>query len=289
MALNDSSAAPFCRTLRAARLSRARARLENLPAGGFLLLPNHLTWVDAVVLQLACPRPIRFMVFEPRSTNCAGSTRSSAPSARLPISPRHAKDGRAPGRRAHRAGEIVCIFPEGELSRSGHAAAAEARLRTHRARRRKRRSCRCGSISSGARSFRSRAGSISSNGRASFPIRSPWHSASRSPPEEADIATVRARLLELGEFCYQQRPFLRGHLGEACLRGLKKHQFDVAVIDGLDRLAAHRAARCSRRPSRSAATSARECPRAARRHRAAAGQGRAGGESRGACSRTKCR
>ena len=31
------------------------------------------------------------------------------------------------------AGEIVCIFPEGELSRTRHAAAAQARLRTDRA------------------------------------------------------------------------------------------------------------------------------------------------------------
>ena len=37
--------------------------VDQLPPGGFLLLPNHLTWVDAVVLQLACPRPIRFIVF----------------------------------------------------------------------------------------------------------------------------------------------------------------------------------------------------------------------------------
>ena len=37
---------------------------DRLPAGGFLLLPNHLTWVDAIVLQLACPRPIRFMGFK---------------------------------------------------------------------------------------------------------------------------------------------------------------------------------------------------------------------------------
>ena len=38
--------------------------LENLPPGGFLLLPNHVTWVDAIVLQLACPRQIRFIVFD---------------------------------------------------------------------------------------------------------------------------------------------------------------------------------------------------------------------------------
>src|SRR5947209_4122 len=36
--------------------------LENLPKGGFLLLPNHITWVDAIVLQLACPRPIRYII-----------------------------------------------------------------------------------------------------------------------------------------------------------------------------------------------------------------------------------
>ena len=35
---------------------------ERIPEGGFLLLPNHLTWVDAIVLQVACPRPIRFVV-----------------------------------------------------------------------------------------------------------------------------------------------------------------------------------------------------------------------------------
>ena len=38
--------------------------LENIPAGGFLLLPNHITWVDAIVLQLACPRPIRYVIDE---------------------------------------------------------------------------------------------------------------------------------------------------------------------------------------------------------------------------------
>src|SRR5207244_792073 len=36
--------------------------LENLPGGGFLLVPNHITWVDALLLQLACPRPIRYVI-----------------------------------------------------------------------------------------------------------------------------------------------------------------------------------------------------------------------------------
>ena len=38
--------------------------VEHLPPGGFLLLPNHITWVDAIVLLLASPRPIRFIVDE---------------------------------------------------------------------------------------------------------------------------------------------------------------------------------------------------------------------------------
>src|SRR5216117_3719178 len=36
--------------------------IHNLPEGGFLLLPNHISWVDAIVLQLACPRPIRYII-----------------------------------------------------------------------------------------------------------------------------------------------------------------------------------------------------------------------------------
>ena len=32
--------------------------------GGVLLIANHISYVDVVVLQIACPRPIRFV--EPR-------------------------------------------------------------------------------------------------------------------------------------------------------------------------------------------------------------------------------
>src|SRR5947207_14635857 len=38
--------------------------IENLPTGGFLLVPNHITWVDAIILQLACPRAVRFVIDE---------------------------------------------------------------------------------------------------------------------------------------------------------------------------------------------------------------------------------
>src|SRR5438477_9463812 len=91
---------------------------EDLPKGGFLLLPNHLTWVDAIVLQLACPRPIRFIVFESIYRlpllypifRCVGA---------IPISPKRAKDSVRTAIELIEQGEIVCLFPEGELSRTG--------------------------------------------------------------------------------------------------------------------------------------------------------------------------
>ena len=53
-------------------------------------------------------------------------------------------------------------------------------------------------------------------------------------PQNSDIATVREELLKLGQLCYSRRPALDRHLGEACVRGLKRRRFRTAVIDGID-------------------------------------------------------
>src|ERR1041385_8445708 len=92
--------------------------IECLPKGGFLLLPNHITWVDALVLQLALPRPIRFMVDE-----AVYRTRWLNPILRtvdcIPVTSRKAKEALRQAASRVQTGEIVCLFPEGELSRSG--------------------------------------------------------------------------------------------------------------------------------------------------------------------------
>ena len=205
---------------------------EKLPEGGFLLLPNHLTWVDAVVLQLACPRPIRFIVFEDIYKQRWLNPIFHAVGA-LPISGKRAKDSVKAASEAIRAGEIVCIFPEGELSRTGMllrlkrgyeliARAADApvvpvwldRL--------------WGSI------FSFERGKYFFKWPRRFPY--PVTIAFGDPiaPAEADIALVRERMLALGEHCYQQRPDLEDHLAEACVRGLRKNQWHTAIIDGMD-------------------------------------------------------
>jgi acyl-[acyl-carrier-protein]-phospholipid O-acyltransferase/long-chain-fatty-acid--[acyl-carrier-protein] ligase len=206
--------------------------LENLPEGGFLLLPNHITWVDAIVLLLASPRPIRFIIDEGVYRN-----RILHPVLRavgcIPITARRAKDAMRDAAARIRAGEIVCLFPEGELSRSGSL------LRLRRGYEIIARQAEApvvpvwldrlwGSI------FSFKGGRFFSKWPSAVPYRLMVAFSQPLPPDAADIATVREALLKIGEFCYSQRPFLRGHLARACLRGLKRHPFRTSITDGLD-------------------------------------------------------
>src|SRR5207244_9805139 len=87
---------------------------DKLPKGGFLLLPNHITWVDAIVLQLACPRPIRYIIDQEfyhkpmlrpflRTVGC------------IPIDVRHARSAIRGATEHIAASAIVCLFLEAEL------------------------------------------------------------------------------------------------------------------------------------------------------------------------------
>src|SRR5438876_5126573 len=213
--------------------------LENLPVGGFLLVPNHITWVDALILQLACPRPIRYVIdheyYHKRILHPILRTIGC-----IPISKRQSHAAVRAAAEKINEGEIVCVFPEGELERRGtllrlqrgyeviarHAKAEVVPVWLDQL---------WGSIFSfqGGKFFRK------------FPkrIRYPVTVAFGEPLEAkaADVATVREELLKLGEFCYRRRPALDRHLAEDCVRGLKRRRFSTAVVDGTDNTALARA------------------------------------------------
>ena len=206
--------------------------LENLPSGGFLLVPNHISWVDALVLQLACPRPIRYVIDQQYYHKPILHPILSALGC-IPISIRHSHAAVRVAAEKIADGEIVCVFPEGQLERRG------VLLRLHRG------------YELIARHSNARVvpvwldqlwGSIFSfqGGRffTKFPKRIPYPvTIAFGKPlkaEAADVATMREELLKLGEFCFSRRPSLDRHLAEECVRGLKCRRFATAVIEGTD-------------------------------------------------------
>jgi acyl-[acyl-carrier-protein]-phospholipid O-acyltransferase / long-chain-fatty-acid--[acyl-carrier-protein] ligase len=96
---------------------------ENIPArGGALLAPNHSSWVDAVLLIAATDRPIRFLMF--RGVYDHPLIKPFAKILKIiPIAsdqgPREMIHSLRQASEALRNGEVVCIFPEGEITRIG--------------------------------------------------------------------------------------------------------------------------------------------------------------------------
>ena len=92
---------------------------DRIPeTGGALLLCNHVSYIDALILSAACERPVRFTAFDEFFKN-----KLLAAAMRLfgvvPISNRRAKDAIVALADAIKEGHLVCIFPEGQLTRTG--------------------------------------------------------------------------------------------------------------------------------------------------------------------------
>ncbi|MFV0415174.1 MAG: 1-acyl-sn-glycerol-3-phosphate acyltransferase [Chthoniobacterales bacterium] len=93
---------------------------KNLPRRqGGLLVCNHVSYLDAVILSAVSPRPIRFLAFSDffkvpvlgfilRVFGC------------IPVSELRAKDALRKAAEVIKSGEIVCIFPEGKLTTTGN-------------------------------------------------------------------------------------------------------------------------------------------------------------------------
>lgn len=88
--------------------------------GGVLILPNHVTYLDAFVLTAASPRPIRFLMFEGYFKKGKVISWFVNMFDTVPISKTRAKEALQIAADAVKDGGVVCIFPEGQLTRSGN-------------------------------------------------------------------------------------------------------------------------------------------------------------------------
>lgn len=206
--------------------------LEHLPATGCLLVPNHITWIDAIVLQLGCPRPVRFIIDEEfyRNPFLYPVLRATGT---IPINRSRPRDAIRRAASRIKAGQYVCIFPEGQLSRTGtlqklqrgfeiiarHAQSPVVPVFLDQL---------WGSI------FSFRGGRFFRKWPRRFPYRATVGFGTPLTPAEATRAQVHEELLKVGSDCFEQRCELRDHLARRALRGLKRSPFAKIVIDGTD-------------------------------------------------------
>ncbi|WP_428634034.1 acyl-[ACP]--phospholipid O-acyltransferase [Sedimenticola sp.] len=92
---------------------------ENLPGqGGVLLLGNHISWLDWAMVQIACPRPVRFVM--ERSIYQRWYIKWFLDLfGVVPIASGQSKEALETINALLHAGEVVCLFPEGAISRNG--------------------------------------------------------------------------------------------------------------------------------------------------------------------------
>lgn len=212
-------------------LYRVRTRgADNVPeTGGVLLIANHISYVDVVVLQLACRRPIRFLGYKGLRRNAFFNWCFDV-SGCIDVSEHRPLDATRLAVLALQRGEVVAIFPEGHISRSGQLL----------------------DIKRGFEVIARRAnapvvpvaidglwGSIFSFAGNKYLWKSPRLLPTTvfiafgqpTPPERVNTAWARRELLDLGMVAFDERPVLKRHLGRECVRTLTKRPGRQLIVD----------------------------------------------------------
>ncbi len=94
--------------------------MKNIPAkGGVLLLGNHISFLDWAILQMACPRSIRFVMH--RSYYQKGMLKWLLKMFKvIPITSGASKNALKQIRESLLQGDVIALFPEGHISYNGH-------------------------------------------------------------------------------------------------------------------------------------------------------------------------
>ncbi len=96
--------------------------LENLPReGGYVIAANHVSWVDGILILWMMPRNVRFIVdggnFHSRVLNYLAAAFQTI---LMTANPKSIARALKAAREGLAAGDVIGIFPEGTLTRSGH-------------------------------------------------------------------------------------------------------------------------------------------------------------------------
>ena len=98
--------------------------IEHIPEKGpALLVCNHQSLADALVVSAACRRPIRFLmyytIFNIPGLNFIFRSMKAIPVAPFKLAPGLLEQAYDEVEKAFAAGQLVCIFPEGQLTSDG--------------------------------------------------------------------------------------------------------------------------------------------------------------------------
>lgn len=229
------STLPFFLELIASAIARLLYRVrtsgtEHFPrTGGVLLIINHISYVDVIVAQLACPRPLRFIGYKGLQRNWFFDFCFKV-SGCIPVSSRHPTEAIRVAVRALQRGEVVCICPEGHISRTGQLMEIKRGFEVI---------ARQAGVPVVAAAIDGLWGSIFSFAGNKYLWKSPRLMPTNvfvafgrpAAPETVNAAWARRELLDLGEAAFSERPVLRRHLGRECVRTLTKHPRRGLVVD----------------------------------------------------------
>ncbi len=197
--------------------------------GGVLIIANHLSYVDPILLQLACPRPIRFMGHKALRSHwffdwvfhCSGA---------IGITSKSASDGMRLAIRSLEAGEVLVVFPEGHISRTGQLMAIKRGFEVL---------ARRTNVPVVPAFIDGIWGSLFSFAENAYLWKSPRIMPTHVfvafgaplPADKVDPVHARKVMLDLGADAFEQRPMLQRHLARECVRSLAKHPWHLQLVD----------------------------------------------------------
>ncbi|MFW6353294.1 MAG: AMP-binding protein [Verrucomicrobiota bacterium] len=204
---------------------------ERLPrSGGVLLVANHLSYTDALLLAVASPRPVRFLGAAQLRRHGWGRLLFRLFGV-IPVSPAQPLEAVRRAAAAVRAGEVVAVFPEGEISLTGAMLPFQKGCLSIAKR------GQCDLFGCGLRyDPHARIPLFDSWRRRRYPkLRWPWRAGvvlgARLNPVESTMKEVQDLVYDARFEAFGQDPRLQENLAARAIRNLKRHPFHLQVVD----------------------------------------------------------